>query len=434
MMGVFPQPAARGMHTYLNAAGLTGVGLFAFGAYSSRALGNLGLAALVLMAILNIDFWRYLRASRLAWVSLVFVLYALGLTLWTSHVYPDSQTFQWTALKQWAALFLFLPLAWWLDGREKRIEAVLILFFAGWLVNFALYVDWPRFFRFDFSVQLDFGLKAIPSGLVAAANVLGLLYFADRFVSSGSLVSLRMLLLMFWSFGLLASIYALGASHARGVWLALLIAMPLLAWWWRRESKKKAPVGRAWPVMALGLALVMGMVVMNNATLSGRVNLAVEQMSEVISDDGRDVHHTSIGYRYHMLQFGQEKWVESPIFGWGPGAGQWVLEQQADSADERFAAIHGYKHLHNNYLDFLVRFGLVGFVLMSWIVLLAISMVVIKYRTHLLSSRYVFLLASVFLLIAAAAMTNVYFFTWDSRVLGVILAAIAVTRTEPAER
>ncbi len=432
MRSLYASLPARGMNTYVGVAGLTGVGLFAMGSYSSRALANLGLALFLLVALFNAGFWRYVWTSDVARAGLVFLLYALGLTLWTSHAYPDSHALQWEALKQWSALFLFLPLAWWLDGRVNRIEALLFLLLVGWLVNFALFVDWPRFLRYDIGIQMDFGFKAIPSGLIASVNVIGLLYLAERFCSVNRTLWVKAVLGGVWFFGLLASMYALGASQSRGIWVALLLVTPLLAGWFYIELQRRASGDKAPLAVVLALALLAGMIFMNQETVLGRVGQIPDQVTEVTSLEDGKAHVSSVGYRSHMLQFGLEKWAESPLIGWGPGASQWLLQQQAASENERYAAIHIFKHLHNNYLDFLLRFGIVGFLIMTWVVLLAMSGAKRKYRAGQLSSRLAFLLVTAFLLIGVAGMTNVYFFTWDSRVLGIILAAIAITRAQPA--
>jgi O-antigen ligase len=86
-------------------------------------------------------------------------------------------------------------------------------------------------------------------------------------------------------------------------------------------------------------------------------------LPDLLSMGMEKVPYSSGWSRIHLTVWGARMFSQHPFFGWGPG-----FKATLYLADEGFRGAHGgflsvirhFTHLHNVYLEILVRFGLLG--------------------------------------------------------------------------
>ena len=154
--------------------------------------------------------------------------------------------------------------------------------------------------------------------------------------------------LMATLFGMLGSLL----SGSRGGWL--LLPLILIAWyrlfgtWFSRRIK----------LTLLSSLLLLGLLsTLPQFGVAQRLAEAKQDMALYLS--GGD-QNTSLGYR---LQFWRSAWhsfVEKPLFGWGPKSIRHSQEQQYKAGELSQAAFEFNGHAHNQYLDQMAKYGLVG--------------------------------------------------------------------------
>ncbi len=85
--------------------------------------------------------------------------------------------------------------------------------------------------------------------------------------------------------------------------------------------------------------------------LTGVFNGVFERFNELESSSGvGDINDPSFNSRLFMIEFGLEKFINRPFFGYGISNAQFLLEK-----------VFARTYLHNNYIELLVNVGLIGF-------------------------------------------------------------------------
>lgn len=84
-----------------------------------------------------------------------------------------------------------------------------------------------------------------------------------------------------------------------------------------------------------------------------------------------------------MLKFGFSKLMESPFTGYGP-----YVKYLIDESNLQIK----FGHLHNVYLEILLRFGLIGFIMLMSVVFLMFASIVMKYREEKSDDNHIMLM------------------------------------------
>lgn len=206
--------------------GISGLYVFGFAAFLGTAPAHIGLALMLLGFFLQgpVAWRRLFRTSPAFWtVSLAGV--SLLATWRATQTYPVMSSAQWGAFESLIKASLFLVLAWWLKGNQRRCIAILTLATAGFFLGRILEVNWNQPWAFVLARD-GLGLPVIAFGEYCAAIFLGVLLLGPRFyslssrplwhVAAGSVLFLVMLVALTGVVG----------SASRGVWLSLLILLP----------------------------------------------------------------------------------------------------------------------------------------------------------------------------------------------------------------
>ena len=349
------RPSLRGVDRFAASA----LYLFALGVFAAPALANVGLGLLVLGAAARPRHTLLALTRHPAWpalLALTVFLAAQAAVLALSSGLSEADI---AVLADLAKLILLVPVGLAVAGKSSRAGRALALAGLSLLLCMALHARPSELWQAlsEGHTRLGFGLPAIAFGLYAATALLGVLLLVPNYAARLPSLPRRALLV---AAGAALALIGIGllTCRSRGAWLALALALPPCAVWaWRRGGLPR-------PALAgLGAVLVAGLV-MNGEALARR-----------LADDGAtyralvglcDVPAAgtparlatlpadSVGLRLRLSGLALERWRERPWFGHGPDAGRQIIVQ-AD--DPELAAM---AHLHNTYLELLVRFGVVG--------------------------------------------------------------------------
>jgi O-antigen ligase len=153
---------------------------------------------------------------------------------------------------------------------------------------------------------------------------------------------------------LVAAICASGAcvilSGTRALWPGLFI-VPIVVGLIYRKHLLSQGFGRAVAIL-LVLAACIGVLTAN--FIEKRVVLAVQDVSTALDEDN---YSGSFGRRLVIWRIGAELFEEAPIFGQGPGNAAPLL---AERSRELTGVELGYSHYHDVFLNYAVRDGILG--------------------------------------------------------------------------
>nr|WP_282450964.1 O-antigen ligase family protein [Marinobacter bryozoorum] len=166
--------------------------------------------------------------------------------------------------------------------------------------------------------------------------------------------------------GMVGGLVASLMSWTRSGWVALpfMLILGLLAWRGRWSG-----CGRNG---GTALAVVTAAVLLGALFQVDTVRYRFDQAAqELVGYFERGQNDTSIGLRLDMYRAGLTAFSREPLSGAGPdGLGQVIDELVV--AGEIHPDVAGYRHLHNQYIDNLARYGLPG--LVSYLLLLGVPL------------------------------------------------------------
>jgi O-antigen ligase len=159
-------------------------------------------------------------------------------------------------------------------------------------------------------------------------------------------------------------------TQSRAAWFAAILVIPLVTFlrYRTRERTRGFTVGLVGSVLLGGATLL----VINLQTVTTRLSQEKEMFAAAWRGEFEAVPSAGFGVRVHAFRFGAAKWLERPFFGWGPGSTEYLISDSGLPHLRHSVLVEGewregpdwLDHLHNTYLEILVRFGLVGALLM----------------------------------------------------------------------
>ncbi len=407
----------------LAALGLAGLYLFALGLWWHRAVAVAGIA-LMLAGLLRPGVgWR--RFGRIASVkaAILWLLYLAFQLATVAVTDPVSFPGHWKAALRWSYLAGFLLVAYYLQGQCRRIVSVLAWAVAGFFLGRLAHLDellqqGHEFWRFRH--QLGFP-TAIPMGQYAATVLLTLLILGPRFLARHGRLAW-----VVWFLGLAIAAECVFLSQSRGVWgtlLGVLVLVSFFAWrmapsLWRRYRKAV--------VLFAALGVLVGMsqysVLAHRLAEEGQTYRQLLQGNfAAIPMQRADGSEYSIGVRVAMWRFGIAHWLERPWFGWGPAGTRRLIACCAPEVFRRF------NDLHNAPVELLLRFGIVGLVLVAAVGVTAVRPALRALRTRRLPVDVFLLVMAALSLHGLLALVNFRMLNYDWRFFWFLYGGIAAS-------
>lgn len=346
-----PVPDKRAQHI-----GTAALYLFGIAAFVSSSAAELAFALLILALILDRRrAWTLLRTDPPTLLLGAFTAYLAAALMWAwpAEGRPADLDGAGRLLKLW----LFLPVAYWLQGDSARIHRFLLCVLAGFWLGCLAAMDWTSPPAIITGERLECAISsATYFGEYAATIALGLLLYAtaiDKFAARLA-PSLAWPLRIGWGLAILIALAWIIASQTRaaigGLPLALLIGLGIAA------VVQKRPLTPAILSWSLAFAILSSFPI--GWVIQQRWDHDAPLVATLLSGDWSTIPYTPIGIRLHMLDQGWTWWLERPLFGHGAGAVARLLDGAATE-------LRPFKHLHNTLIDNLVRLGIVGTVLLQ---------------------------------------------------------------------
>ncbi|MDD5037416.1 MAG: O-antigen ligase family protein [Methylococcaceae bacterium] len=351
-------------------------GLYAFFLFFQL---NATLSYLALLLIVLVFFTRFgsrtagLKREPVVWLYLLIVSHILFFSAWATHQFPETGQDQGLAAINWLHCLTFIPVAWCILEDIENIRRLLLVLAAGVMIRILSHVDYGHLLELFHWPRTGFGLNPISLSLIVGMAALGLSLFAPRMTESPARRSMGWVKFGLWSIGISIFLESLILSQTRAAWLAAGIVFPLALtiryrdWFWAHTFRSSLPV------LLLGLVIFGLFIRMNCGFLLGRIQSEVQVVESVIERGGESPAPSNIEFRLILWRIGWQKWIERPMFGWGPGSTEYLLQQVADPRLSKPDGSNLFPHLHNVYLEILVRFGLWGGLLFASLAALLVA-------------------------------------------------------------
>ena len=348
-----------------------GLVLFSLSSFLSTAGASIGLALLGLAFVAEFDRWRVLLSSPVTFASVVAVAFVVTHTLVFALLMPDSAAALAEGAADWLKLLWFVPFAFCLDGRVRRVLWALALALAGLLIGMAWRLDWAALLG-DPAAYLGsrqgFGFPDIAFALYSGTALLGLVTLGGRVVGRAWFQARWRVALRFLGWLVAVGVLTQGfiQTQSRGAWLAMGLTLPLILFLKHRQFRARGATWSRWSKVSAGIAflLVALLLAANGERLVQRLGAEADQVQDIVSGSMTDVSGSSYGQRWHVLLFGLEKWSERPWLGWGADMSRELI-RDSDREQLYIDAGRPLRHLHNTYLEALVQFGIIGLGLLA---------------------------------------------------------------------
>ncbi|MEW8662043.1 MAG: O-antigen ligase family protein [Candidatus Thiodiazotropha sp.] len=408
--------------------GFAGLTLFCFFSLLGTAGASLGLALMLLALLLSPEAWRRLPRHSLFWAAVLSIAYLLASRYILTAGLAGDMDIRNNQTRDWVQIFLFPVTGWWISRHPGRYLYWLGLMLGGFTLGI-LHSLWEM----DLSgllggirTGMHFG-KPVIFGFVCAVAILAMFTLSAfwlnprlEFSRTRRALSLgaTLLMLLFYAQGLVF-------SQSRGVWLALLVTLPVVsAILWHGLKAGQVVDKRRWGWAGLvAIMLVASAVAFNWKIITERVAYENEVFGVVLSEGLDEAPLDSSTYRLHLWRFGIRRWLERPLFGWGPGMTESLVETENTEALKHDGK-ESFDHLHNAYLELLLQLGLVGMCFVSWLAALMVVCLVRHFRRRDVSVYWFSFLMGNFVLIAVYSLTDFRHLHWNWRFYWLILAGI----------
>lgn len=150
--------------------------------------------------------------------------------------------------------------------------------------------------------------------------------------------------------GILGSMF----TGSRGSWLSLPFVFLVLYACYRRSIKKRYVIGG----LASAVAVCITLYTIPQTEIKARVQLAITETQEYLRSDDAG---TSVGARLEMWRMGAMIFPSHPWLGWGK-EGYMKRTDELIKAGTVHPIVGDHNHLHNEYLDALVKRGIPGLI------------------------------------------------------------------------
>ena len=422
--------------SFIDNMAAAGLLLFSFFSFLGTAGANLGLALIVLSFIARIRIiWPELIRSRVFIWAVVSFLYLVAHTAVTVLYSPEfSETHIAEALK-WGRLGIFICIAWWLSENPQLIQQVLILALAGFVIGTLSSIDWTNLESALYGTRSGFHMKLTKYGVISGVAILGLFVFVMEALKTSHKTRSDYIKIVILMSVLAMIVQANITAQARSAWLSLLIALPavlVLGVVIRTGSRPRSSTDiKALIIIFICIAPVLAI---NSSGIVKRITKEKVALTEVFSTERVKLPDTSFTVRAAVYQYGLEKWLEKPFFGWGAySTGRFIRkidemtkEAQATSTREDSEYVQ-LGHFHNTYLEILIRFGVVGLIIILCTVYCIVISLWRAFKAGRIEKEYILFCFGSLLLLAVWSLFDFRITRYDGRFLWYLISGLSLS-------
>ncbi|KPQ01937.1 MAG: O-antigen ligase family protein [Marinobacter sp. HL-58] len=322
----------------------------------------IGPALLLLMALFGCR-WREILGgidTQSQWLAGVFLLYFLGQAVPLIFHGEDVSEFDLSTRYIAAVLILLFVLKYPLSARGFLSLAAIGSLAAGAYAFYqAQFIGASRVSAFDNPIHYGNGAMAL-----ALLSLTGVGWAAKQ--------KYHYCWIGLFLAGVVGGGYASLVSGTRSGWIAVpFIAVIAVYVFWQPIFRKKLI-----SFVLLSLVVVGFSALLQVDMVEKRAQVAVDEFVDYY-EEGRN--GTSVGLRLDMWKAGMTAFIRNPLIGSGPGGTDAVIAELV--ADQRIhPAVENFRHLHNQYVDVMARYGLIG--LTCYLMLLVVPFILFLQRAR----------------------------------------------------
>lgn len=344
-------------YSLAKALGVGGLYLFAISIFFSVAGANIGLAWMGIGFLLMLPFYgRDIGKDRYFIMGILFMGYVYLAAFVASTHWPELADKNFERALDWIRMGFLVAFitAFWLAHAPEHLPRVFILAAIGFVMRMARYFDLTLLPAYlSGAARANFGIFINPFALFAATLLLFFLMTPHRYR--------HLWQKLLWFLTILILIEAIIATQARQIWIICALVLPCFLF------LRYGPVVYRFPrtstiIGAIALTMIISLVAVNFNIFQKRFSEEQETITAIFSGDLDAVPPTSIGLRVYALRLGVERFLERPLFGFGPGMNHYLIDH-GPYPDLQAMKI---QHFHNAYLETLVALGLVGGLFFGW--------------------------------------------------------------------
>ncbi|WP_166668857.1 O-antigen ligase family protein [Thiohalophilus thiocyanatoxydans] len=409
-------------------AGLFGLYLFAFFAFLDKAGTVLGL--LLMLSAMLVSWrqvWDDYKQDPAVWVAGIFLIYLILHAYITSLEFPHTSEEQWKEARNWGRLIVFLILAWWMRGNTKVIFHCLLLALAGILVRLVIDTEMSDIEKVFNTQRTGFSYPIGFAAILSGAALVAMIIFTPRIMATPSSRNTKILIALAWLVMIMLMLQIQITAASRGVWLATLAVVILYSLSLFQFIKRHLFI------YALSGLLVVIVTSQNTELITKRITLNKPTIAMLIEGESLDnvPIKGSTATRLHLWDYGIKRWLERPIFGWGPGTQITKHFKPGDLQDpldkKQAKKLKPQPHLHNAYITVLSQLGIVGAMILAAALILLVRNLIISHRQRLLPTDVILAAGAVLIVMLISNLTKTRFATLDFQYLATLTAAIAYT-------
>jgi len=157
---------------------------------------------------------------------------------------------------------------------------------------------------------------------------------------------------LLYAAGVIAGLMATLLSGSRGSWLAVPVCTLMATWLLLRAGYTRLVL----QLSVAALAVLAGLALLPQSPLSARMRLALAETDGYVQ---RADAQSSVGARLEMWRIGRQLAPQHPLMGWGK-QGMMEAKHALVVQGQASPSVDDHTHLHNEYLDALVKRGIPG--------------------------------------------------------------------------
>ena len=392
--------------------------LFVFSAWISPTVGTIALFIMVAAMLIDMrNSWSAARWDPMFWFFLFFLGYIIFSAIYASLLFPDTRSDQWHGVWRYGQLFFFAPMAYWLKSDLNRIKTVLTIALVGLVISIVISYDWVHWQDILQGKRIfPHRMNTITFGFFAETALLGLLLIGFSLKSSGRSDAVNYLRRALWFILLAFFIQTVIFTQSRSAWIGMLLVYPpvIAARIWHLFKYQPHKMEIRWFLTSSAILVTAVFLILANSYnhIADRLGQEHDDFKRFVALETDGYNEWGFGVRVLLNIYGYRKWKERPILGWGPGTA---------------FKPYNHAHLHNSYLEVLVRFGIVGATLFLVMLGLVFRALIWARARDMLPFNLILFLTGTFALAAIFCLTGYRLDKFDFRSFWTLLAGISYT-------
>ncbi|TVP86168.1 MAG: O-antigen ligase family protein [Thioalkalivibrio sp.] len=338
----------------------------------SKSGQNIG-GALLLLAFLvaGTQVWREALQHRVVWATLAWIAAITTSMFYAAAAIGVPLEEQTTHLWRFSRLFLIPLVAWGVAMSGLGPYRAYIILFAGFVMGTLYHMaanDWPWFFTQPGRVDIS-GENVQFYGLLSATALIAALIFTHAVHRHTQSTLGRVVLYMFWAGVMLAAIQGLLISLARGSFLGLAVVGAVWSGLAARRAFQRSSLKWMHAVATVVAAVTIAATVVYSGLLDQSISRVQTDVGALV--EGPDpatgfFQNTSMGIRLNQWRAAFDAFPDHKLLGHGTDGSRFVRDNIELPDRSGTAAPH---HFHSIYIDLLIRFGILGIVVVAWFTL-----------------------------------------------------------------